>query len=273
MTTNELNYDLYTKMSREMDAFVAWMNLQSPDEVMRHAYEFVVKTDILSTFEEFELTDSHARALLISETPLEELYRLHNRDWDSARLRIEETMQNYAEDLVERYAANIATGVYPHSEMYAEEFGEWELYQQSTHLNIQCKEAIDDVVRRYFSFNVLDPEALHQVAEKFGVPRIRFVLANTVLAMQGDSRIAAEHKSWARSVPIFADTDADGNNNRNAYVVKNHPQVINALVASMHEEFPLAKEREKESIREKLKVKPKKIRRNFRRISSNDHER
>ena len=147
------------------------------------------------------------------------------------------------------------------------------MYQLSTHLNIQCKEAIDDAVRRYFSFNILEPEALHLVVEQFGVPRVRFVLANTVLAMQGDDRIAAEHKAWARSVPIFADIDSKGSNNRNAYVVKNHPQVINALVETLHQEYPLSKQKQKESVYKKLKVKPKKIRRNFRRISSRDQER
>lgn len=273
MTTEELNFDLFTKMDREMNDFIAWLSLQSPEEVMRHAYEFVVKSDILSTLEDFSLTEKHARALLMSETPLEEIYRMHNRDWDSARKRIEETIQSFVENLVERNAANVATEVYPHSEMYAEEFGEWEMYQLSTHLNIQCKEAIDDVVQRYFSSNTLDPEALHLVAEQFGVPRIRFVLANTVLAMQGDDRIAAEHKAWARSVPIFADLNSEGANNRNAYVVKNHPQVINALVKTLHQEYPLSTVPQKISVREKLKVKPKKIRRIVRRISSNDQER
>ena len=143
----------------------------------------------------------------------------------------------------------------------------------STHLNIQCKEAIDDVVHRYFNFNELNPEALHQVAEQFGVPRMRFVLANTVLAMQGDSRIAPEHKAWARSVPMFSDLDSDGRNNRNAYVVKNHPQVINLLVESLHKEFPLLNKQQKESVREKLKVKPKKISRIIRRISNDTQER
>lgn len=273
MTADELNFDLFTKMDREMIDFVAWLQSQTPDEVMRHSYEYVVKADIISTVEDLHLSEEQARALLMCEAPLEEIYRMHNRDWASAKQRIEETIQNYAGTLIERNAANLSVAVYPHSEMYAEEFGEWEMYQLSTHLNIQCKEAIDDVVRRYFSFNTLDPEALHLVAEQYGVPRLRFVLANTVLAMQGDDRIATKHKAWARSVPIFADVDSEGSNNRNAYVVKNHPQVINALVETLHQEYPLSNEQQKKSVREKLKVKPKKIRRIVRRISSNDQER
>ena len=91
--------------------------------------------------------------------------------------------------------------------------------------------------------------------------------------MQGDDRIAAEHKAWARSVPIFADVDSEGANNRNAYIVKNHPQVINALVDTLHQEYPLSNEWQKKSVRDKLKVKPKKIRRIVRRISEKDQER
>ena len=63
MTPEELNFDLFTKMDHEMTEFVAWLNLQSPEEVMRHAYEFVIKTDILSTLEDFSLTEKHPISL------------------------------------------------------------------------------------------------------------------------------------------------------------------------------------------------------------------
>ena len=35
MTPEELNVDLFTKMDREMTEFVAWLNRQSPEEVMQ----------------------------------------------------------------------------------------------------------------------------------------------------------------------------------------------------------------------------------------------
>ena len=63
MTPEELNFDLFTKMDRERTEFVAWLNLQPPEEVMRHAYEFVIKTDILSTLEDFSLTEKHPISL------------------------------------------------------------------------------------------------------------------------------------------------------------------------------------------------------------------
>ena len=63
MTPEELNFVLFTKMDREMTEFFAWLNLQSPEEVMRHAYEFVIKTDILSTLEDFSLTEKHPISL------------------------------------------------------------------------------------------------------------------------------------------------------------------------------------------------------------------
>ena len=112
MTADELNFDLFTKMDREMIDFVAWLQSQTPDEVMRHSYEYVVKADILSTLEDLNLPEKQTRALLMCETPLEEIYRVHNRDWASAKQRIEETIQNYAGALVERNAENLSVAVY-----------------------------------------------------------------------------------------------------------------------------------------------------------------
>lgn len=273
MSPDEINFDLFAKMDREQQVFLEWLVLQSPEEVMRRAYEYVVKSDILSSMEDITLSEEHARALLSSATPLEDLYRMHNRDWASAKNRIEETIHSCAEQIIEVHTANKAVEVYPHSELYAEDFNEWEQYQQSTHLNIQCKEAIEEAISQYYNYNHLDPEAVHQVAEAYGVPRMRFVLANSVLDQIGDQRIDAAHKAWARSVPVFADTDDEGRNKRAAYTVRSHPELLNAFISTLHKEYPLAKELEKKSLVEALKVKPKKIRRNFRRISTKVQER
>lgn len=95
MTADELNFDLFTKMDREMIDFVAWLQSQTPDEVMRHSYEYVVKADIISTVEDLHLSEEQERALLMCETPLEEIYRMHNRDWASAKQRIRCEMGNH----------------------------------------------------------------------------------------------------------------------------------------------------------------------------------
>ena len=48
MSPDEINFDLFAKMDREQQVFLEWLVLQSPEEVMRRAYEYVVKSDFFS---------------------------------------------------------------------------------------------------------------------------------------------------------------------------------------------------------------------------------
>lgn len=272
-TEGELDFQVHSKINEEYENFCNWLKEQSPDVIMHHAYEYVVKADIISVIEQNDMDESRARAMLVSEVPLDDLYRQHVRNWASAEERILETIEEYTDDILEQHKANAEVEVYPHSELYAEETGEWGLYQQSTHLNIQCREAIDAAIDRYYDEAIMDSEAVQQVVAQFGVPRVHFVLANTIQAMEGDGDIPTEHKVWARSIPIFMDVDRDGQNNRNAYVLRSKPYEIITFAQQLRRDFPLKQENQKESIHKRLKVKPQKIRRSIRKISSKDQER
>lgn len=75
---------LYEKMKAEMDHYQKWLLSQSPEEILRHAYEYSVKEDILC---EVELMDDEktAKALLRSPCPLEDVFE-RVRDNDSSHM-------------------------------------------------------------------------------------------------------------------------------------------------------------------------------------------
>ncbi len=258
MTTEELNFNLFAKMNNEMREFYEWLKTQPADEIIKHAYEYAVKFDILSGLEEINLSEARARALLSLATPLDDIYQAYDDQGLTLIDLMMETVESHADEVIEQHAANAEVGVYPHSEAYAEENGEWEKYQQSTHLNIQCKEAIEAAIAQHYNYKQLDSEAVRQVAEQFGVYRVRFVLVNTLLEKAGDQRLAPEYIAWARSLPVFPDRDDQGRNNRAHYVVNSHPGLINAFIQTLHKEYPMSNiEAEKQSVKAKLKVTPK----------------
>ena len=74
MKLNDLNTALYEKMAAEQDKFRDWLKSQPPAEVLNHAYEYIVREDIVMAMEELELTDAQAQALLDSPTPLADVY-------------------------------------------------------------------------------------------------------------------------------------------------------------------------------------------------------
>ena len=47
MNNEELNTALYQKMEREQDKYSKWLVQCPPEEILSHAYEYVVREDIL----------------------------------------------------------------------------------------------------------------------------------------------------------------------------------------------------------------------------------
>ena len=47
MTNEELNTELYKKLFAEQENFKGWLLSQPPTEILNHAYEYVMKEDIL----------------------------------------------------------------------------------------------------------------------------------------------------------------------------------------------------------------------------------
>lgn len=46
MTNEELNTALYEKLFAEQQDFKGWLVKQPPEEILRHAYEYVIREDI-----------------------------------------------------------------------------------------------------------------------------------------------------------------------------------------------------------------------------------
>ena len=74
MTNEELNTELYRKMSDEFEKYKEELLGLPSEEILEHAYAYTVKQDILFAMEEYDLTDKQASALLKSEHPLEDVF-------------------------------------------------------------------------------------------------------------------------------------------------------------------------------------------------------
>ena len=79
MTQAMLNTKLYQKMFAEQEQFKAELMQLPPGEILRQAYEYVCREDILLSLEYNDLSSRQARALLKSQTPLADVFR----KWDS----------------------------------------------------------------------------------------------------------------------------------------------------------------------------------------------
>ena len=71
----ELMAALYKKVSAEQQQYKDWLRMQPPEDILRLAYEYSVREDIVASMEEIELSPRQVKSLLSSQTPLREIYQ------------------------------------------------------------------------------------------------------------------------------------------------------------------------------------------------------
>lgn len=74
-TAQRANQALYEKMRAAQDMYRNWLLKQPPEELLNHAYEYVVREDILLSAEYNDLSGPQARALLKSPDPVSSIFR------------------------------------------------------------------------------------------------------------------------------------------------------------------------------------------------------
>ena len=100
-TISELNTELYQKMFAEQEQFRAKLLTMPPEEILKHAYEFVTREDILLSLEYSDLSAKQAKALLQTDTPLADIFvKWEKREtdhmtdiWDTVESRANELLR------------------------------------------------------------------------------------------------------------------------------------------------------------------------------------
>ena len=75
-----------------------------------------------------------------------------------------------------------------------------------------------------------------EVIGAFGMDRTLHVLAATVRHMDWDGRISRSNKEWAKTVPVFEDMDAWGNDRNTELVVNSHPGLTDLFLSEARKE-------------------------------------
>ena len=108
---------------------------------------------------------------------------------------------------------------------YAKANGEENLYRQSLQANIECKHEIEQAIRNNFDGMHLNKGFENALIEKFGLERMRYVLANTVQENDWDGRYSPETKEWAKSVTVTEKSE-----HRSQFAIGTHPAVLDGFI-------------------------------------------
>mgnify|MGYP000969277575 CR=1 FL=1 len=75
MKNEELNTKVYEKAFAKQEKFRKWLISQPPEEILRNAYEYTLRKDILLSLEYNKLSDDEVKALSKSENILSDVFK------------------------------------------------------------------------------------------------------------------------------------------------------------------------------------------------------
>ncbi len=107
MTNEQLNTALYKKMFAEQEKYRNWLLSQSPEKILNHSYEYNIREDILLSFENNDLSDAQARALLRSAKPLADLFKEYDNRVTEHMDNIWDTVESHADELLNKKREHI----------------------------------------------------------------------------------------------------------------------------------------------------------------------
>ena len=233
MSKEELNTALCEKLSAEQDNYRNWLESQTAAEALQHAYEYIIREDILIVLSDNDLSQTQVKALLQNSCTLEDIYM----DWEKKetdymqdiRDTVEERADIYIKQEQEKLMQFAGVPIYTQDFAYAQAHNELDLLRNSYKADVACRNAIELAIKdNYFGNSLNTAKVIREVAPVFDIERVLFVLANTVRRKDWDGRISADNKEWAKTVPAVAserhsiDIIADGV----------HPVLLDALVST-----------------------------------------
>lgn len=104
MTNEHINTQLYWKLQREHEAFKNWLMHQPPGVIIENAYKYAMMEDVLMTFENNNLSDEQANALLKGKGHLEKIMEKWQESGTGHMASMWEKAEEYATEMAEKQA-------------------------------------------------------------------------------------------------------------------------------------------------------------------------
>ena len=187
---------LEVKMTDEFNAYRAWLLTQPPEEILKHAYEYSVKQDIILNVADAGLSPAQLETMLRSPCPLEDVFKdcayIDQSDY-SYTLKV--LIEQRADDAMEQQRA---VPIYDGTAREANERGEVEKFKASRQADNDCRDAVENAIARNYDGSRLNTKAaIAEVREQFGEKRMVRVTASLIVNRPHDGRISPENMAWA----------------------------------------------------------------------------
>ena len=122
--------------------------------------------------------------------------------------------------------------LYRYSQSEARRAGETDEWRSSYRANIECRNAIDRELSEHFDGMRIEGLSVPALCREYGIDRVGWVLAATILSADWDLRYRPANRNWAEEIS-FPSAELD---NASSYCLRSHPEIVNGL-ADMYREY------------------------------------
>ena len=98
----DVNVALHKKMTEEQEKYRQWLFTKPPERILRHAYMYAMREDILLSLEYWDLSEDQAKALLAEKNPLAKIYKTFENTESEHMEEIHRAVERCADDLLEK---------------------------------------------------------------------------------------------------------------------------------------------------------------------------
>lgn len=120
---------------------------------------------------------------------------------------------------------------------YAKEHDETYIYYNSEHINLKCKDCIENAIDMFYDGSrIASDEALKYVLDQHTPERVIFIVATSIMRRSFDGRISSENKEFAEKI-MFAIRQKYGDGERTGAVIKSHAGLLNLFAREVRESY------------------------------------
>lgn len=150
--------------------------------------------------------------------------------------------------------------IYYESAGYAYDNAEVEAYKISRIANADCRNAIEDSIRKNYDGMRLKTDFIEELVNSFGEERLSYICASTIQESMHDGRYSKANKEWAETIQVNASKDE-----RRLVWLNIHPAVLDGFVSSFRKKL---KEKETNQEEENKELEQK----NYEQVTANGYK-
>lgn len=230
--TADVDYraEVWKSVDNEFDSFKSKILKESPEEIFYSNYKIKCFNEFHEAIlaEEGNLSSDCYKALYRERPNIIETLYDDFIDSDGYTLDTYGDTIEFIEDYCERYHADIFNikPIYLNTLDYASQHDERDMYSDSHYVSAHCSTDITNGIKNNYDGMHLKSGFEDEIIQKYGLERVEYVLATTVMEQIEDGRYSPDNKKWAQSLAISQEEDE----RKFISITDAHPAVINGLI-------------------------------------------